>query len=660
MFSKILIANRGEIACRVIRTARAMGIKTVAVYSEPDADALHVREADEAVAIGPAAAAQSYLSIEKIVDACKQTGAEAVHPGYGFLAENPRFAEACAAAGLVFVGPPPEAMRRLGDKRAAKALARQAGVPVAPGYDHDGAAQDEATLAEAARALGFPLLIKAAAGGGGRGMRLVGDEGEFGEALASARREALAAFGDDAVLLERAIASPRHVEVQILADAHDAVVHLGERECSVQRRHQKIIEESPSPAVTPALRAALGEAAVVVARAAGYINAGTVEFLLDAESRFYFLEVNTRLQVEHPVTELVTGLDLVREQIRIAAGEPLGFTQADVRLRGHAIECRVYAEDAARGFLPSTGRLLLFAPPAGPGVRNDVGVETGAEVTPHYDPMLAKLIVGAADRAACVERTLRALRDYAVLGVTTNLPLLHAIVDSSAFRQGALATDLLDRSPELLATDDALPDRALLAAAGWRLTEADAAPARDPWRASPWRVAGQGVPLRLQHATRPIDLTASRAGHDAWRVDLPAGERVAVFERVGESTLLVREEARSWAARVVETAEALHLALDGRAYRLEKDAGLRLDAAAGASTAAASRNALQAPMPGVVAAVNVREGERVEAGQTLLVLEAMKMEHRIVAPHAGTVTRLRHAVGESVPAGATLAEVEET
>src|SRR5205085_11629568 len=443
VFHKVLIANRAEIAVRVAATCQAMGILAAADYSDADAQARHVRMADEAYPIGPAPAAQSYLKIEAIMEAAERAGADALHPGYGFLAENPALAEACREAGVTFIGPGPEAMRLLGNKIAAKRLAKQAGVSIVPGY-LGGEQEDDALLARA-QEIGAPLLIKAAAGGGGRGMRDVRDLADLPDALAAARREARAAFGDGTLLLERLIESPRHVEVQVIGDAHGTVLHLGERECSVQRRHQKIVEEAPSPAVSAALRAEMGMAAVRVAGAAGYTNAGTVEFLLAPDGSYYFLEMNARLQVEHPVTELVTGLDLVALQLRVAAGERLPFGQEDVTLRGHALECRVYAEDPAAGFLPSTGRLMVFDPPRGPAVRVDAGVAAGDEVSVHYDPLLAKLVTAGETRLQALDRALWALERFPVLGVTTNVAFLQRVVAHHAFRAGDLSTDFVER-----------------------------------------------------------------------------------------------------------------------------------------------------------------------------------------------------------------------
>jgi acetyl-CoA carboxylase biotin carboxylase subunit len=440
-FNKILIANRGEIAVRIIRTCRELGMATVAVYSEADALAPHVLLADEAVLLGPAEAAQSYLHIGRVLDAARRTGAQAVHPGYGFLSENPDFAAACAEASLTFIGPPPEVIRSLGDKSRARRLAADAGVPIVPGVDDPGTA--EGAVREAALRLGLPVLLKAAAGGGGKGMRAVSDPADLETQAQAARREARAAFGDDTLLVEKLIERPRHIEVQILADAHGKVVHLGERECSVQRRHQKVIEESPSPLTDAALRSALGEAAVRVARAAGYVNAGTVEFLVDRDRSFYFLEVNTRLQVEHPVTEMVAGVDLVQAQIRIAAGEALDLRQEKISLRGWAIEGRVYAEDPEAGFAPAPGRVLYLHEPRLPGVRVDSGIRAGQDIPVHYDPILSKVIAWAPTRSAAIRRLTQALKEYVILGPRTNLSHLRAIVEHPAFVAGELSTQFL-------------------------------------------------------------------------------------------------------------------------------------------------------------------------------------------------------------------------
>jgi 3-methylcrotonyl-CoA carboxylase alpha subunit len=462
-FQKVLIANRGEIAVRVARTCRAMGIATAAVYSEADAHALHARVADEAVPIGPAEAARSYLSIDALLAAARRVGADAVHPGYGFLSQNGDFADAVAGAGLAFIGPPGDVHRRMGDKKGARRLMAAAGVPVVPGYDGDD--QADATLAREAARIGWPVMIKPSRGGGGKGMRAVRAEKEFLPALAAARREARSAFGDDAIVLERLLERPRHVEVQVLADASGQAVHLFERECSIQRRHQKVVEETPSPALGGDQRRALCAAGVAAARAASYVNAGTVEFLLDPSGEFYFLEMNTRLQVEHPVTECVTGLDLVRLQIEVASGVPLGLTQDAITTRGHALECRLSAEDPWNADLPSPGRILHLAPPEGPGIRWDGGIATGSDVTVHYDPLLAKLVTWGASRDESVARMAEALRRTVVLGVVTNLERLQAIVDHPAFRRGLLHTGFLDEHLTGLPRVPCPPPEALAAAA---------------------------------------------------------------------------------------------------------------------------------------------------------------------------------------------------
>ena len=492
MFRKVLVANRGEIALRVMRTLREMGIATVAIHSEPDTSALHVREADEARCLGGAEPSENYLDVDGIVAAARDTGAEAVHPGYGFLSENPALARALEAAGVIFIGPPAVVLERVGDKTEARRLMRQAGVPVVPGMDEPSA--DPTVLAEAAAELGFPVLVKAAAGGGGKGMRLVESPDELAGALREAVSEARAAFGDGAVYLERALERPRHVEIQILADAHGQVVHLLDRECSLQRRHQKIIEECPCPALDEELRAQMGRAAVEAARAAGYVNAGTVEFLLDTDGAFYFLEVNARLQVEHPVTELVTGLDLVRRQLEIAAGAELGLTQQDVVGRGHAIECRIYAEDPAVGFAPSPGRIELLRPPQGPGVRFDGGVETGSEVLRFYDPIVAKLITWGEDREAARTRMVRALEDTVILGVETPVELLLELIQSEAFRRGETHTGLVAEllggwSPSAEADELALIGAALAGVFGAPEREGAAAKGAAGWP-TPWETLG--------------------------------------------------------------------------------------------------------------------------------------------------------------------------
>ncbi|HEY7781804.1 MAG TPA: acetyl-CoA carboxylase biotin carboxylase subunit [Ktedonobacterales bacterium] len=678
MFSRVLIANRGEIAVRIMAACQEMGIRTVAVYSEADRGAVHVRRADEARAIGPAPATQSYLNIAAIIQAAKESGADAIHPGYGFLSENADFAAACADAEIVFIGPPPEAIRLMGSKIAAKRAVEAAGVPTVPGYL--GAARDPRTLAREAQRIGYPVMIKASAGGGGKGMRVVRDPADFVEALEAARREALGAFGDDSVFLEKLLEAPRHVEFQILADRHGHVIHLGERECSIQRRHQKIVEESPCVALTPALRTEMGAAAVAAARAAGYVNAGTCEFLLDAGGRYYFLEMNTRLQVEHPVTESVTGLDLVRHQLRIAAGEPLGITQERIAPRGHAIEVRLYAEDPAHGYLPSTGTVVAFDAPRAPGVRVDAGVEAGDEVSMHYDPMLAKLIVSAEDRAGAVARLRWALDHFGVLGVTTNLPLLRAIATDEAFAAGDTNTDFLAaRGLAEVAPPRDVPAAVLAGAAVYEaLSAAITGPRRGPY--NPWghgsavtsggerraRYAASGRDHLVTLAPVPGAVHQYHASVDgAPYPDQGAAVRASLGPD-GELTLLTANDDHADAIGQVESLRAARRAgtilivHQGVSYTLEKPRAPDIEAAARGGDLAAGQERLAAPMAGTVIKVNVAEGDRVQAHQTLVVLGAMKMEHAIAAPHAGRVRLVAHRAGDVVPGGEVLVELEVT
>jgi 3-methylcrotonyl-CoA carboxylase alpha subunit len=653
-FDKILIANRGEIAVRITRACHELGIAAVAVYSEADRAALHVRLADEAYLLGPAPPAASYLHVERILEAARRSGAQAIHPGYGFLSERAHFARACRAAGVTFIGPPPEAIELMGSKIAAKRLAEQAGVPTAPGYMGDD--QRPARLREEARRAGFPLLIKASAGGGGKGMRTVRGLAEFDAALEGAQREARAAFGDDAVFLERLIERPRHVEIQALADAHGNCVHLFERECSIQRRHQKILEESPSPALTPELRAEMGAAAVRLALAAGYHNAGTLEFMLGEDGHYYFLEMNTRLQVEHPVTELVAGVDLVQLQIAVAAGARLPFAQADLSQRGHAIEARVYAEDPAT-FLPSTGRVTLFAPADGTGIRNDAGLESGDEVTVHYDPMLAKLIVGAPDRAAAIARLRRALDEYAVLGVTTNLPLLRAIAAHPDFAAGATRTDFLTASglAEANFAPAALPAEVLIAAAIW---DSQAA-IDDPWYAGPWRQLREGLRMRYIYGEQETVAVLSRAA-DGWRVAV--GDVTWAVEIVAQQSIRLtleldgRRIERFW---VTGDRDSLLIAWRGMSFQMARVGALNVDSLGARVGRQHGHASLEAPMPGTVIKVLVEEGQVVAAQQPLLVLEAMKMEHVVVAPYDGVVRKLPFQPGALVAKAAVLAELDE-
>ena len=652
MFRKVLIANRGEIAVRVIRTCHALGIETVAVYSDADRRALHVLEADGAVYIGPPAASQSYLNIEAIIEAARDSGAQGIHPGYGLLSENPKLAEACAEAGITFIGPTAEAIRLMGDKPAARKLAAEHGVPIIPGYD--GAEQENGRLMAEAEALGFPVMVKAAGGGGGRGMRLVESPEGMDEALDGARREAERAFGDGRLMLERAIVGGRHIEVQIVGDTFGNIVQLGERDCSVQRRHQKVIEETPSPAVDADLRQRLGDAALEVARAAAYVSAGTVEFLLDDERNFYFLEMNTRLQVEHGVTELVTGLDLVALQLAIASGEPLPVGQGDVTFAGHAVECRVYAEDPLRGYLPSPGLLTAFEPPSGEGVRNDVGTYAGDEVTTYYDPLLAKVLTWGRQRREALRRMDRALGAYRIEGVKSNLPLLRAVLSHPVFRSGKATTDFLETyvSPEALVS--AAAEEALLAAFGALLLGMGAP--TDPWHAiGPWRSGGLAR-LDLEHEGVVHVIEARRAvgSTDDWLVSLFGRERRARFARVGDDRVLVETDGESKPMQVRRTQLGIEVASGKRRWTFRWSFTAHH---AGAAETHRQRG-LTAPMPGLVLKVLVRPGERVRMHQTLIVLEAMKMEHSIEAPYDGVVTAVHCAEGGRVAEGSVLAELE--
>ena len=657
MFEKVLVANRGEIALRIFRTCRQMSVRTVAVYSDADREALHTRSADERVRIGPARPTESYLSIPAIIEAARATGADAVHPGYGFLAENADFAEACAAAGIVFIGPPPEAMRAMGDKASARQLAVASGVPVLPGSElgeHDAEA-----LRARAETIGFPVMVKATAGGGGRGMRLVLEAGDLPDALEAAGREADAAFGDARLLLERAVVGGRHIEVQVLADDHDGAVHLGERDCSIQRRFQKVIEESPSPAVDDALRAELGEAALRITRAAGYRNAGTVEFLLDDAGQYYFLEMNTRLQVEHGVTELISGYDLVAIQMQIAAGEPIGFAQDDVALSGHAIECRIYAEQPTRDYLPSSGRLSYFAPPDGQGVRNDVGFESGSVISTAYDPLIAKLMVHGASREEAIERCRRALAAYALEGVQSNLGLLAAVMEHPPFVAGAadLATLSALAEAELAPR---LPVEVLEAAAVASLLPRESTATSDAWDAlGAWRGDGT-VALWYGYQGRSFAIRGSRVtGRERrWRLDF--GEREHLVEAEGSvdgpGTFAVRSGGvrQPWSA----TRRGPLLILesgDGSRYSLLD--GAREPSKRAAVAAVAASSVVTAPMPGSIVQVLVEEGDRVRARQPLVILEAMKMEHVLEASADAAVSRVACRAGDAVAEGELLIEL---
>ena len=651
-FRKLLIANRGEIAVRIMRACRELGIETVAVFSEADANALHRRLADEAYPIGPAPASESYLNVESLLSAIEESGAEAVHPGYGFLSESAAFARAVEGAGAVWVGPSPDAMDLVGDKVRAKDLARRAEVPVLPGFDGEGA--DEDRLAAEAERIGYPVLVKASAGGGGRGMRAVSRPEDFAEAVRGARREAEAAFGDGTVFLEKLLEDPRHVEVQVMADVHGNVVHLGERECSIQRRHQKVVEEAPSPALDPELRREICAAAVRLARQAGYRNAGTVEFLLEkgeAGASFFFLEMNARLQVEHPVTELVTGLDLVHLQLAVAAGEALPVRQSDVALRGSAIEVRLYAEDEQG--LPSGGDLLAYAPPEGPGVRNDVGFEEGDIVPLDYDPMLAKLIVAAHDRPTAVRRLRSSLADYAVAGPTTNLPLLRRIAGHPAFLQGETTTGFLARHGLSKApAPKPVPREALLLAAAAEIS--NPGPTADPFSAGPWRHLGS-TRLRYTVGGEAREILAERAPGGRLALRLDGEESLAEVARAENDFFRVTIDGLLLSARVIAEERSVTVLLAGETFKVGKPPPPNVEGSSSGTTAAG----LVAPMPGTVVRVLVAEGDRVEEGQLLLVLEAMKMEQPFTAPHAGRVESLPFGEGSMVTGGAVLVELEE-
>ena len=629
-FRKILIANRGEIACRVMRTARTLGYRTVAVYSDADAEAPHVAMADEAVRIGAAPAAESYLNVAAILDAARRTGADAVHPGYGFLSENATFAQACADAGLTFIGPPAAAIAAMGDKAGAKRRMIAAGVPTVPGYlgDEQG---DERLMAEA-EALGFPLLVKAVAGGGGRGMRLASSAAELPEALAGARREAQAAFGDATLMLERLVEGGRHIEIQVFADAHGHAVHLGERDCTSQRRRQKLIEEAPSPIVTPALREAMGRDAVAAALAVGYRGAGTVEFIVDAQLRHYFLEMNTRLQVEHPVTEMLTGLDLIEWQLRVTAGEALPLAQDEIVFSGHAIEARLYAEDPYAGFAPQTGAVLHFRPADAlrPGIRIDAGIVEGGRVTPWYDPMLAKVVAHGRNRDDAIRRLIAALEDAPLLGVANNGRFLRDLLDHERFRSATMHTALLD---EWSAADEPILQATRPTEEDWHLAACLFA-GKPGWR--PASVAGFHLTLNCGDETRKVGAHTTAiewtiAAHGRLRCTQDGITRHATLHRDGDT---------------------LHLARDAAVFVFREASPL---------PAAENRNdpaIARASVAGTVARLEVGAGDTVVAGQTLAVIEAMKMEMRVTAGAAGTVTAVRVLAGTQVEAGAILMELD--
>jgi 3-methylcrotonyl-CoA carboxylase alpha subunit len=651
MFSKIIIANRGEIACRIIRTARRMGIATVAVYSDADADALHVAMADSAFRIGPAAPRESYLNVAAILDAAARSGAQAVHPGYGFLSENAGFAEACAAAGLVFIGPPPAAIRAMGGKSEAKALMERAGVPLVPGYH--GAAQDAATLAAEAGRIGFPVLIKASAGGGGKGMRIVEAAADLQDAIAAAKREALSSFGDDRVLIERYLTRPRHIEIQVFADSHGNAVSLFERDCSIQRRHQKIIEEAPAPGMTAPMRRAMGEAAIAAARAVGYVGAGTVEFIVEGD-RFHFMEMNTRLQVEHPVTEAITGQDLVEWQLRVAAGERLPLLQDGLGITGHAFEVRLYAEDPQRGFLPSVGRLAHLRLPD--FARVDSGVQEGDVITPDYDPMIAKLIVHGPDRETALRRLSTALAACEVVGVQTNLNLLAAIAADADFAGGNFDTGFIARHPDLLAQSAAPPPQAIAAAALAVIrqragTHVLAADPYSPWaEADAWRMNLPGTQeVVLRAGADTLAVTAATAAGGMWRLGWAGASHMAALH--GE---LVRLDGASYRVAILREEGRVSVVCAGATHGFEL-----VDRLLPPSSEAAGASRVLAPIPGRIASVLVRPGDAVTRGQALVVLEAMKMEMTLTAAIDGVIETVRCAVGDMVQEGVDLVDFAE-
>ncbi|MEZ5487867.1 MAG: biotin carboxylase N-terminal domain-containing protein [Steroidobacteraceae bacterium] len=651
---RLLIANRGEIACRIARTARRLGVATVAVFSDADAGAPHVRACDQAVRIGPPPASASYLRGEAILEAARRSGADAIHPGYGFLSENAAFAQACADAGLCFVGPPAAAIRAMGSKAEAKALMAAAGVPLVPGYH--GGQQDDVFLQQQADALGYPLLIKAVAGGGGRGMRRVERSGEFREALEACRREAMASCGDPRVLLERYVLRPRHIEVQVFADTHGRIVHLFERDCSVQRRHQKVLEEAPAPGMTPARRAAMGQAAIEAARAVGYVGAGTVEFIVAADGAFHFMEMNTRLQVEHPVTEMITGLDLVEWQLRVAGGEPLPLTQDELRIEGHAIEARLYAEDPERGFLPSTGTLVHLAfPKSSASVRIDAGVVEGGEVTPYYDPLLAKLVVHGADRPAALTCLQQALAHCRIAGVANNVEFLRNLLVTRSFTEADLDTALIEREHAALLPDMVTPPPAAwLAVAAAEYLPRASAPQRwySPWQLhTGWRLVGVASRLlELRHgsngASTRVEVSWDAAGP---RFVLEAGAGSARADWQDSVTLELEVDARRLNLVVVRVGTAWQVFdQQGRRHSIEVR-----DPLAPRAGASAYDGPLRAPMPGRVVSLLAALGT-VERGAPLLVLEAMKMEHTVAAPATGVLEAFHVQPGDQVVEGAEL------
>ena len=657
MFSKILIANRGEIACRIIQTAHRMGIRCVAVYSDADASARHVAMADEAFHIGPAASSESYLRADKIIEVAKQSGAQAIHPGYGFLSENTGFAEACEANGLVFIGPPSSAIAAMGSKSAAKTIMEQAGVPLVPGYHGNDQAAE--TLRAEAEKCGFPLLLKAVAGGGGKGMRVVESMAEFDDALAAAQREARNAFGNPDMLIERYLTQPRHVEIQVFCDQQGNGVYLAERDCSVQRRHQKVLEEAPAPGLADETRKAMGEAAVRAAQAINYVGAGTVEFLYDVDGSFFFMEMNTRLQVEHPVTEMVTGQDLVEWQLKVAWGEPLPLTQAQVKTRGHALEARIYAEDPDQDFLPATGTLrYLSTPDENAHVRVDTGVTEGDEISIHYDPMIAKLIVWDETRDQAINRMVQALEHYRIAGVRTNIRFLHALADAQPFREADLTTGFIDSHRELLFPKSKLdPHKALVLAAGFLLEQRKS---REPASADPWSPFARQNGWRMNSEfAQPMHLLVGDDVHEM-KV-LERDDRYQVFVGGSVYNLNCRLDDDYLQAVINGHRLSVHGNLDHHQLVLFYE-GDTFQCSVFRETFdpqdLAGEGSLTAPMNGAVVAIQANVGDTVTAGQTLVIMEAMKMEHVIKAPADGVVTEIYFAEGDQVAEGAELIAIE--
>jgi 3-methylcrotonyl-CoA carboxylase alpha subunit len=662
MFTKILIANRGEIACRVAATARRMGIKTVAVYSEADANAKHVAVCDEAVLIGPAAAKESYLCADKIIAVALATGAQAIHPGYGFLSENSEFAEACAKNGIAFIGPPASAIQAMGSKSAAKSLMEKANVPLVPGYHGDN--QDADFLQNEADRIGYPVLLKASAGGGGKGMRVIEHSKDFKEALASCKREAINSFGDDKVLAEKYLQRPRHIEIQVFADTHGNCVYLFERDCSVQRRHQKVLEEAPAPGMTPERRAAMGEAAVAAAKAVGYVGAGTVEFIANQDGSFYFMEMNTRLQVEHPVTEMITGTDLVEWQLRVAAGEALPLQQEQLQIHGHAIEARVYAENPEKGFLPSIGTLRHARTPAAvnfelggsaepAAFRIDSGVREGDTISPFYDPMIAKMIVWGKDRTEALARMAQALSQYQIVGLSSNIAFLSRLIHSDAFANADLDTGLIARNEAQLfpPAQPASVDVVALAVVSLLLSEKSGG--SDPWQSSHgWRMNSlmqRALQFAEEHHQHSVQITYLA---DGWKLRTDSGAveiKLASASGSGGNDLVLKIADRTVSGTVVRDGEHFHVFSQGVHTDLHYS-----DALAHAGETEAEGGRLTAPMPGKIVAVLVAKAQEVKKGDALLIMEAMKMEHTISAPHDGVIDDVLYAIGDQVTEGAQL------